>query len=635
MMLLALSYILVFIVARRFRANGGRGQSMRIKVDRAMLPSGRPATTGARTNGSVDEASAFRAGDVPGGKQRALYVHARNGLGNRMRAVASAAEAAQVWGRKLVIVWERDRHLDAGFEDLFDNDFEVLDDADALFSESSGRILVRFDYMDPPQRYRFIDLNIQKDVYVSTAFRLNFSGSSAHGYRQALRLLRPVQSVSTALDTFRDLSEVIGVHVRMNSNLRQDVPQLHPEYYPLQTMANIIGAREGCHVQNFVIAMKQILKTRPDQKFFVSTDTPAAYKYLQYLFPAHIVPFDQGCMARGVECVQRALVTIMLLGKCGRLIGSHWSSFTEVARDLSVSTPALETACQVKHPVAGEHASAEDAEFLQARLARTFGVCRPGSLNLVVSYSVAALEMGEALDGADGDALAIRQSEYDATMRHNLEHPAVKSVHVLVQSLEEAKHFNKTISDPCGLVHFHVRPGDHTYGVLLGVAKKGLPDDELVMVMNTDIKIGEGFSAFSLPRPVDRLLVYTLTRWEEFPGNEADGFCGRNLCPSYKNAKGGFMSTDAFIFTNPMPPPVIQAANFTTHWSGAENLLIHIMKGAGYKFENPCYLLRLYHNHCSGVRKWAMKASASKGVAHEWRHNNSNTRIQTRSAALQ
>lgn len=48
-----------------------------------------------------------------------LFVHAQNGLGNRLRAVASGIALARATHRVPVIVWQRDAHLGASLSDIF------------------------------------------------------------------------------------------------------------------------------------------------------------------------------------------------------------------------------------------------------------------------------------------------------------------------------------------------------------------------------------------------------------------------------------------------------------------------------------------------------------------------------------
>ena len=61
-----------------------------------------------------------------------LYIEPKNGLGNRLRALASAYVIAKNTNRKLIVVWLKDEHCEADFFDLFDKNyitqsFHVLD----------------------------------------------------------------------------------------------------------------------------------------------------------------------------------------------------------------------------------------------------------------------------------------------------------------------------------------------------------------------------------------------------------------------------------------------------------------------------------------------------------------------------
>ena len=60
-------------------------------------------------------------------KQIFIFVFRRtnHGLGNRLRAYASAAALAKKSGRHLIIVWIPDMHVDSHFCDLFDMDMHT------------------------------------------------------------------------------------------------------------------------------------------------------------------------------------------------------------------------------------------------------------------------------------------------------------------------------------------------------------------------------------------------------------------------------------------------------------------------------------------------------------------------------
>eukprot|EP00178_Gracilaria_changii_P016219 TRINITY_DN45_c0_g1_i1.p1 TRINITY_DN45_c0_g1~~TRINITY_DN45_c0_g1_i1.p1 ORF type:complete len:558 (-),score=64.21 TRINITY_DN45_c0_g1_i1:3159-4832(-) len=51
-------------------------------------------------------------------RTRVLFVHTQNGLGNRLRALASGLAMARATGRVPVVIWENDPHLSAPFEEI-------------------------------------------------------------------------------------------------------------------------------------------------------------------------------------------------------------------------------------------------------------------------------------------------------------------------------------------------------------------------------------------------------------------------------------------------------------------------------------------------------------------------------------
>ena len=56
-----------------------------------------------------------------------IFVDAQHGLGNRLRAIASAGAIATHTGRELVIIWQPDDHCDCRYHDLFEIGGAVLD----------------------------------------------------------------------------------------------------------------------------------------------------------------------------------------------------------------------------------------------------------------------------------------------------------------------------------------------------------------------------------------------------------------------------------------------------------------------------------------------------------------------------
>jgi hypothetical protein len=75
------------------------------------------------------------------GSQRYVIVIVKYGLGNRLRALASAMSVAAATSRPLLLVWSRDAHCNCSFADLFEDSalgrFALLDlDGLSSFSEA-------------------------------------------------------------------------------------------------------------------------------------------------------------------------------------------------------------------------------------------------------------------------------------------------------------------------------------------------------------------------------------------------------------------------------------------------------------------------------------------------------------------
>ena len=74
-----------------------------------------------------------------------LYIDAQHGLGNRLRAIGSAAAIAKNEGYELVIVWEPDEHCNCYFHDLFEYDGPVIDSS---FKKINNNNIKLYNYME-------------------------------------------------------------------------------------------------------------------------------------------------------------------------------------------------------------------------------------------------------------------------------------------------------------------------------------------------------------------------------------------------------------------------------------------------------------------------------------------------------
>jgi len=69
--------------------------------------------------------------------------------------------------------------------------------------------------------------------------------------------------------------------------------------------------------------------------FFLATDDPAEWERIGSSFPGRILNRPpQNLVRRDAAAAEDAVIDMFCLARMKRLIGSHWSSFSEVAAEL-------------------------------------------------------------------------------------------------------------------------------------------------------------------------------------------------------------------------------------------------------------------------------------------------------------
>lgn len=118
-----------------------------------------------------------------------------------------------------------------------------------------------------------------------------------------------------------------------------------------------------------------------------------------------------------------------------------------------------------------------------------------------------------------------------------------------------------------------------------------------VVIIHSDCYLEDGFEQLD-PLLLRRGVVYALSRHAPEKSNRCPE--GRsNKCLDYSG------SHDAFVFhlTRRLPKLFLTTVHFYPNVLGAENALIYYLKRhAGFRIKNPCKILRVMHNHCSGYR---------------------------------
>lgn len=293
------------------------------------------------------------------GRPRAgrLFIDAQHGLGNRLRAIGSAAAIARATGRELVIVWEPDLHCEARLSDLFDYAGPVLEQS--LPPDGST---TRLSYMErEPGAAKDAPLILKdgQDAYVRSAFVLRHPASHWGPDVAFLRALQPSPAVMALV---RGHSQgrprpQIGIHIRMDGAAGTKLQTYDgPENWNADSHAAIQHWRGQSHHDRFIARTRVLLEADRHAQAFLAADTAASYAAFEAAFGPdfgadfgadfgnRITRLNRQTYDRSAGQLQYALADVLLLARAQHFLGCQWSSFSELVMRLTTTIQTQEKA---------------------------------------------------------------------------------------------------------------------------------------------------------------------------------------------------------------------------------------------------------------------------------------------------
>jgi hypothetical protein len=255
-----------------------------------------------------------------------ITVVPEGGLCNRLRVLASAAVLAQACGQRMRVLWYRTPDFNSRFDALFalaDLPFDVLE-RDAM--GKPAKVFARLHELSAtlagarrlgpretdPGSFDFEAMTHELrrgNVFIRSNSRL----VSRPG------MFRPFVAVGDAAERIATLrvrlAGSVGVHVRRTDNGK---------------------AAATSTLERFIELMRDELTLQGDIEFFVATDEPEVMTTLRQEFGERVWEYRKRAYARSdPTALVDAVVDLYGLGSCRKLIGSHWSSFTDTAAALN------------------------------------------------------------------------------------------------------------------------------------------------------------------------------------------------------------------------------------------------------------------------------------------------------------
>ena len=287
---------------------------------------------------------------------KVLAIEPYHGMGNRLRAYASAAALAKKSNRKLVVIWNPDVHANYSWTDLFLETEGVLfvDGKFLTAMKSSHKGVDMYDYMDESTKGKTVDALTDQHVYVRSSFCLTGNPPlSDSNINLELQQLKPNPEVTKIISSFRrqnSKTQLIGVHVRMLADQTKDIPGINE--LPFDSAAGLhlqqaaVSHRERCHVTNFLPHIASELEKWPDASIFVASDSPEAVREISSKFSDRkVISADDelshscdGSERRQKKCSQHALAEFLFMSSANLILTSDWSSASELIIRLSHSS---------------------------------------------------------------------------------------------------------------------------------------------------------------------------------------------------------------------------------------------------------------------------------------------------------
>jgi len=315
----------------------------------AAAPAPGPAATGVATVRAA--ASPLRREDVPAatlsGPDRPatpaiarpktrLFIDAQHGLGNRLRAIGSAAAVAAATGRDLVVVWEPDHHCEARLTDLFAYEGTVIGKSFLANMQRAGATVLNYMEIEPgAAKGAPLVLTEGRDAYLRSAYVINHPASTWDSENALLRRLRPAPAVEALLEG-QPAQIDIGLHVRMEGTPGTDLHSYdRAENWTPEGHAAIHHWRGQSHYARFMARLDALLAETPAARVWLAADLPQTYRAFAETYGSRIGMLERPVYDRSAAQLRYALADTLMLARAEHFLGSNWSSFSELVLRLS------------------------------------------------------------------------------------------------------------------------------------------------------------------------------------------------------------------------------------------------------------------------------------------------------------
>jgi hypothetical protein len=273
--------------------------------------------------------------------RRTLIVRVEAGLGNRLRALASGFQYAHRTNSELQVAWIPDAHCEARFSDLFVWGGTVFETEGDLTSALESLRPKKFDWSVEMGVLSALTARLWRGpLYIrSSKLFLMDSSESLPIVKRFLRSLNPQEKIVQLIDRVPG-DFAVGLHVRQAGGPSYEhLPYEALENWGAKAHRRIANERSKTKSSIFALILDHLGSNSVDGQpisVFVAVDNrQTKYELIQTLGDrARFIPSSPE--GRGVNQIQEALAEMYLLARADLLVGSTYSSFSDVAHLLAL-----------------------------------------------------------------------------------------------------------------------------------------------------------------------------------------------------------------------------------------------------------------------------------------------------------
>lgn len=247
------------------------------------------------------------------------------GLCNRMRVVASGYECARERGLEARVLWDTTNPgCRAAFHSLFlpvEVEGIVVEDTSALFAQAQSRrnlyipkLLRRLRYSTLIENYNWNWTGKKLELPDAKGSMAIYSMHQCGPNYPLSELFRPVPVLASRIDELVPDGPVVGVHIRRTDHVQ---------------------SIRHASVEDYIGLMDKEIASDDAVRFFLATDDESVKRRLIGHFGKDRISTSSGRLRRDtLEGIEGAVVDLFALSRCNRILGSYYSSYSEIAAEL-------------------------------------------------------------------------------------------------------------------------------------------------------------------------------------------------------------------------------------------------------------------------------------------------------------